>query len=132
MTALARYFFDTVYVPRSSWSVVRWWEARRLSYNLAVGSAGVLTLGTATVLHGPPPLPALGISVLVYGLVANLCYSLGPIADLAARRWGGAAFAPVGPALLRHGFVFSVGLTLLPIPFLVLARVLDLLGRLLA
>ena len=132
MTALTRYFFDTVYFPRGSWSVVRWWEARRLAYNLAVGGAGVLTLGTATVLHGPPPVPEVGIAVVLYGLAANVCYSLGPLADLAARRWGGAAFAPIGPALLRHGFVFSVGLTLLPIPFLVLGWALELIGRLLA
>ena len=30
-------------------------------------------------------------------------------------------YAPVGPALFRYGFAFSVGLTLLPIPLAILS-----------
>ena len=53
--------------------------------------------------------------VVVYGISANVCYSFGyAIEALLTRLWGDGV-APVGPTLFRHGLVFSVGLTLLPI-----------------
>ena len=50
-----------------------------------------------------------------YGVMANVCDSFGFLAEsLRARLWGDDV-APSGPTLVRHGVVFSVGLTLLPI-----------------
>jgi hypothetical protein len=115
MTALTRLFFDTVYFPRNGWAVVRWWEARRPAYNAAVGGAGLVTLATLALLHALPPLGVVLGVVAVYGTIANVCYSLGPLLDLLARRVGGPDYAPVGPTLFRYGFVFSIGLTLFPI-----------------
>jgi hypothetical protein len=115
MTALTQLFFDTVYFPRSAWAVVRWWETRRPAYNVAVGAAGLVTLATLALLHALPPLVVVAQIVLVYGVIANLCYSLGPVFDILARRLGGPDYAPVGPTLFRYGFVFSIGLTLFPI-----------------
>ncbi len=115
MTALTELFFDTVYFPRSGWAVVRWWEARRPLYNAAVGGTGLVTLATLALLQALPPLAVVVPIVAVYALVANLCYSLGSVVDLLARRVGGPDYAPVGPTLFRYGFVFSVGLTLFPI-----------------
>ena len=115
MTALTHLFFDTVYFPRNAWAVVRWWETRRPAYNAAVGGAGLVTLAALALLHALPPLALVAPVVLVYGLIANLCYSLGPALDLLARRVGGPDYAPVGPTLFRYGFVFSIGLTLFPI-----------------
>ena len=120
MSALTRYFFDTVYFPRSALAVVRWWEARRPAYNAAVGAAGLVTLAGVALLGALPPLGVVATIAVVYGLLANVCYSFGPLAELAARRWGGSAFAPVGPTLLRYGFVFSIGLTLFPLGIAVL------------
>ena len=49
--------------------------------------------------------------------LANLCYSLGPMVDVAIHRRWGSEYAVVGPTLFRYGFVFSVGLALsLPVP----------------
>jgi hypothetical protein len=107
--------------------VVAWWEARRASYNLAVGGAGLVTLGVVGVIGMLPPWPALPIVVALYALLANLCYTAGPLFDLLARRVGGPDWAPVGPTLFRYGFVFSIGLTLLPIPMAVLGTVAQLL-----
>jgi hypothetical protein len=115
MTALTELFFDTVYFPRNGWAVVRWWEARRPAYNVAVGAAGLVTLATLALRHALPPIAAVVAIVAIYGTVANLGYSLGPVVDLAARRLGGPDYAPVGPTLFRYGFVFSIGLTLFPI-----------------
>ena len=123
MSAIEKYFFTPVYYPRSAWAVVRWWESRRLLYNAAVGAAGLVTLGTVTgFLLLPPHSPGLAAwdgvipGIVVYGVLANVCYSLGAPADLLVRRFLGDRAAAAGPVLFRYGFVFSLGLTLLPIP----------------
>ena len=132
MSAVTRYFFTPLYNPRTGWSVVEWWEARRAVYNVVVGAAGVLSLGVVVVFARLPPHPVLlrlpWSAVLTYAVVANFAYTLGPAVDLAVRRRWGNAYAPIGPALFRYGFVFSVGLTLLPVPLALLgwaARVLE-------
>ena len=51
----------------------------------------------------------------VYAVLANAAYTLGPAADILLRRVLGDRGRAVGPVLFRYGFVFSVGLTLLPI-----------------
>lgn len=126
MSALTRFFFDPVYTRRSTWTIVNWWESRRAIYNLAVGAAGVLSLfavALSSIVHpepirfGGPPL----LAIVAYGVMANVCYSIGPALDVYIHRWWGPEYAPVGPALFRYGFVFSVGLTLLPIPLAVLS-----------
>lgn len=130
MTALTEYFCEPVYFPRSAWDVVRWWETRRAVYNASVGAAGLATLGVLAVVGMLPPMPFALAMVGAYALAANLCYSLGAVADLAARRMGDASYAAVGPVLFRYGFVFSVGLTLIPIPVVLLAVVAKLLASL--
>lgn len=127
MTAIERYFFTPVYFPRHAWAVVSWWESRRLLFNVAVGGAGLLALGVANLFALLPPSswqPTFpGLAVVVYGIMANVCYSLGAPVDLLLRRLLGVRAAAAGPALFRYGFVFSLGLTLLPIPLSVLGWV---------
>jgi hypothetical protein len=107
----------------SAWSIVHWWESRRVAYNAAVGAAGVATLTTMFVFaHLPPhPIPFMipPVAVVAYGVLANICYSAGPVLDLLICRTWGDQYEAVGPALFRYGFVFSIGLTLLPIPLAV-------------
>ena len=90
MTAVERYFFTPLYYPRSRWSILRWWESRRLLFNLSVGGVGLLSLGIVTLIArlSPHPggFPAPWVGVLVYGVLANLCYTLGPVGDLVLRR----------------------------------------------
>jgi hypothetical protein len=126
MTAVEKYFFTPLYHPGSEWSVVRWWESRRPLFNMVVGGAGLLTLGVVTLLEGPPPVGMVAGGVLVYGGMANLCYTFGSAADLLLRRLLGVQAPAVGPVLFRYGFVFAVGLTLLPIPLAVLSRLVRL------
>lgn len=114
-------------VPLDGWlRVVAWWELRRAPYNLIVGATGVavcallLACGTVCerVLGDPigipdPPLFAV-IGVLLYGLVANICYSGGWILELiviAVWREVGTKFGEVAFTL---GLLFSVLLTTLP------------------
>jgi hypothetical protein len=131
VTAVEKYFFTPLYYPRSSWSVLRWWESRRLLFNLCVGGTGLLSLGTATLIAHLPPhagaFPTPWGVVLVYGVLANLGYTLGPVTDLALRRALDERAPAVAPVLFRYGFVFSLGLTLLPIPVAALGWLLRLL-----
>jgi hypothetical protein len=119
MTAIDKYFFTPLYCPRTAWDVFRWWERRRLLFNVCVGGAGLLTLASLQLLAAlPPHLPFFDIpwpAVVVYGVLANLFYTLGAPADLLIRNWFGPRAAAAEPVLFRYGFVFSLGLTLLPI-----------------
>lgn len=120
MTAVEKYFFTPIYRPDSPVSIIKWWEARRPLYNLAVGAAGLLSVGTVAVLEMLPPMlrgvefPLLPI--LVFGVMANVGFTFGAPADLMLRRLFGERAAAAGPAIFRYGFVFSIGLALLPIP----------------
>jgi hypothetical protein len=131
MTSLTRYFFMPVYAPRSAWSVIGWWESRRTLYNATLAVAGGLSIAAAQLLTLVVPetqrAPFPWAVVLVYAILANVCYSLGPAVDLFIRRRWGDEYSAVGPALFRYGFVFAVGLTLLPIPLVILQIVLRLL-----
>ncbi|HYH80822.1 MAG TPA: hypothetical protein VEX86_13565, partial [Longimicrobium sp.] len=106
---------------RTPLSTLRWWESRRLVFNKAVGTAGLVTLAGVSVFVLLPPyaspmsLPMLLVAAAVYGLAANGCYSLGWVAELLARRVWGRSAPDIGPLLFRQGMIFSVGLTLLPI-----------------
>jgi hypothetical protein len=127
-TAIERFFFTPLYKAHSTTEVVMWWESRRALYNAAVGAAGTLSLiALALVAHMPPELMLMG--TLVYGFMANVGYTLGPVADLILRRALGERADVIGPVLFRYGFIFSLGLTLLPIPLVVMARFADVIFR---
>ena len=126
VTAVERYFFTPLYYPLGPVQVIGWWERRRLAYNVCVGAAGLMSLG-AVVLLAPGPRSAMAdagllIGALMYGLAANACYTLGWTVDLALRRALGIRAPDLAPVMLRYGFVFSVGLTLVPIPVVMAAR----------
>ena len=119
MTDVAEFLFPAP-AERHGGAILRWWEGRRLAYNLVVGSAGLVTLGVFGVVS---VLPWMGFdgermgflfAAMAYGTVANLCYFLGPIAEIGLHRLWGRTLLPAGPALYRMGLTFSVGLTLLP------------------
>ena len=127
-TAVERYFFSPLYAPRSAWAVLRWWESRRLFYNISVGIAGLTTMAAGYFFSALPPHPSLftpaWIAVPIYAVMANVFYSFGTPADLLLRRALGERGAAVSQALFRYGYAFAVGLTLLPIPLLAMGWVL--------
>jgi hypothetical protein len=108
-------------VRRTPMSLLRWWESKRLFYNKVVGAAGLVTLAGFSILSILPPysssIEPVGMlfAAAVYGVLANGCYSLGWLLELAARRVWGRQAPDVGPLLFRQGLIFSVGLTLLPL-----------------
>lgn len=127
MGTLTRFFFRAPYsAPRTS-EIIRWWESRRPAYNLAVGAAGVVSLLTVYVADSLMPGRNPGFpwgGMVVYAILANLFYCLGPIADTIVMRGWGRDYSEVGPTLFRYGFVFAVGLTLLPVPLVALRVIL--------
>ena len=118
MSALTEFLFPAP-ARRSAPAIIRWWEKRRLPYNLAVGTAGLFSLGALWVLAALPPggtlLPFVPWQPIVaFGVLANVCYLLGPAAEIAIDKIWGRQVLPTGPALYRMGLTFSVGLALLP------------------
>ncbi|MFL5382486.1 MAG: hypothetical protein ACJ8GN_08260 [Longimicrobiaceae bacterium] len=135
MSELVERLYPLPDIRRTPLSSLRWWESRRLFYNKVVGTAGVVTLTGFSLfaLLPPDPIPVSGLAGLlvgaaVYGVLANGCYSLGWLAEMAARALWGRRAPDLGPLLFRQGLIFSVGLTLLPILLAVLiwvARVVE-------
>jgi len=119
VSALTRLLFPAPAEVRSTASIFRWWESRRLTFNVIVGAAGLVTLMAVNVIALLPPLSIrVGVfwpGVIVYGFFANLFYSLGFVTEAAMQRAWHDETPRVGPALFRQGLVFSVGLTLFPI-----------------
>jgi hypothetical protein len=128
VTAIQKFFFSPLYRAHSTSEVVMWWESRRALYNAAVGAAGTMSLiALALVGHMPPELMLYG--TLMYGFMANVGYTLGPLVDVILRRALGERADVIGPLLFRYGFIFSIGLTLIPIPLVVMARLMGVLFR---
>jgi hypothetical protein len=119
MSAITEFLFPAP-AKRSAGSIIGWWERRRLPYNLAVGAAGVVSLAFSTILVALPPngqlLGALPPwqPILVFGVMANICYLLGPTVEIVVDKLWGREVLPTGPALYRMGLTFSVGLALFP------------------
>lgn len=102
---------------RSPLRVVQWWESRRLTYNAIVGAAGLVTLtyvNTLELILGNGWFPVPWQAIVLYGVAANAVYTMGWVIENLAERWLKRPVYGLGPALFRHGLVFSIGLTLIP------------------
>jgi hypothetical protein len=118
MSALTEFLFPAP-AKRSVKSIVAWWEKRRLPYNLAVGAAGTASITWIYVAEmlapGGGPLGWIPWQPIVaFGVAANICYLLGPAAEILIDKLWGREVLPTGPVLYRMGLTFSVGLALLP------------------
>jgi hypothetical protein len=127
---------------KSAKDAIGWWETRRVPFNLIVGSAGVLTcivvsvvaLGDYYLFDGEfafpdPPLFAL-MGIVLYGILANVCFSVGWLAELIVRKiWPDEAdrFSTLS---LSRGLIFSVLLTLTPGIVIGSAGIFGLIGHL--
>lgn len=131
MTALTEFLYPTP-AKRTVGGIVRWWEARRLKYNLVVGGAGLLSLGAMTVVSLiPPGIPGFFIAwqpIVVFGVMANVCYLLGPTVEVLVEKLFRGHILPVGPSLFRMGLTFSVGLALFPTLLITIVWILRLVG----
>ena len=102
---------------RRAGAIVKWWEKRRLSYNLILGGGAGLSVVIGSLLWLLPPndLPLEIIPLegyLGFLFLINLSYSVGPATEFLAHKLWGTHVRPVGPTLFRMGLTFSLGLTL--------------------
>jgi hypothetical protein len=94
----------------------RWWESRRVPYNLLVGIVGfvswwlVLIAGSAAVKPGVDFEEPVGMFLgpPIYAILANICYTFGPIANLVVAR-----NKPI-KRLFQVGLFFSLAITAMP------------------
>lgn len=120
---------------RRAGAIWAWWERRRLAYNLWVGAAGTFTLVTCSAIALLPPHP-LGLiplsqlwpGVVIFGVLANVCYTSGAVLETLAQQVWDRQLLPVGPSLFRMGLTFSVGLALFPTLLMIIAWILRLVG----
>ena len=117
MSALTEFLFPAP-ARRTATSIIGWWEKRRFAYNIAVGSAGLVSLATVYVVSALPPMgfviPFMWQPVVAFAVMANVCYLAGPAAELLIQKIWGSSVMPTGPVLFRMGLTFSVGLALFP------------------
>ena len=103
-----------------------WWESRRIPYNLIVGSAGIVTcvvivtiaLAAEIIFNTDfgfpnPPIFAL-LGVVLYGIMANVCFTAGWITELFIRRFSPREADRFATNSFFYGVIFSVLLTLAP------------------
>lgn len=119
MKALTEFLFPAP-AQRKVGSIVGWWERRRLPYNLAVGGAGVISVATAMVVTALPPFAhGWGLPpwqpIVLFGVLANVCYLMGPAVEILVEKLWRGQILPTGPALYRMGLTFSVGLAFFPL-----------------
>ncbi len=105
--------------PRSAWSIIRWWEARRVPYNLIVGTVGLLSFVTFLALIGYCGQLPLGedafepLGLIIAPIAINFCYTAGWVTEIAL--WHAQPSGrPIGPRLLRFGLGFSLIVVMLP------------------
>ena len=111
--------------------IVRWWELRRLPYNAIVGAVGIVSAGIMVIVAftcesrggapiGLPDPPIFAIvGILLYGILANLCYTGGWIVELLVTKVWRLDTARFGSIAFALGTAFSVFITLIPPGFLI-------------
>src|SRR5262249_31730596 len=99
--------------PRTFKEIVYWWGERRLAYNIIVGSAGLLAIGITWLAGFPVDLIRICIIAFTYGILANIIYTGGWLAEYILRKANqfDEKIAYVGPIFFAMGLVFSILLT---------------------
>jgi hypothetical protein len=106
--------------------VIGWWESRRIPFNLIVGTTGVITCIVGVVVSeassilfgidsGLPDPPIFGlIAIFIYGIMANICFTGGWVAELVGRKFWPHEADKAATLSFTLGLAFSVLLTLTP------------------
>lgn len=127
--------------PERPWDVISWWESRRLIYNVFVGAAGI-TSGIIILMTGYITEHLIGeaigipdssflaiIAVLLYGVMANICFTGGWILELLSRRLWGTRAEAFGEIAFTWGLLGSVVLTLCPAAIIVLYAAVSIISH---
>lgn len=101
------------------WEAVAWWEIRRIPFNLLIlvvglASGFIVALVGSRVFKRDADFGSPFVAVILYAVMANLCYTLGWVTEL-LWAWGNTAQTEaIRPKVFRVGLIFSASLTLLP------------------
>jgi len=113
----------TLFAPAEDTSslgnVLAWWERRRIPFNILVGAAGIVSM-TVFLCLSTGDLDSPALSVVGFGIFANVFYTGGWIVEglaLAIRKHGS---DKIGPRLFKLGVAFSLTLASLPGLFVVI------------
>ena len=113
---LTQWLFAPPKEPISPWSIVKWWEFRRIPYNFIVGGCSLFSLLVMFVCERLQPGKGGGSYLLVFiaPLAANLCYTGGWLVEvplrLCFRQMGGRQTV----RLFRLGLGLSLAIAVLP------------------
>jgi hypothetical protein len=106
----------------TNWEIIRWWELRRITYNAILFVIGIVSILTMEWLMGKV-IPVgedavepfvLSVGVIVYAIMANLCYTLGWIVELGSRTLNPASARSRSKKLFLGGLWLSCLLTAAP------------------
>ena len=120
--------------PASSARVVAWWEARRIPFNLIVGTYGFACLvvfftAITTSGHlGPGEDAVEPLAIIAAPIVINLLYTLGWIVEIVYRTVEPDVSPRFGPRLLALGLALGLSLCTLPAAYWGGYRILQWIG----
>jgi hypothetical protein len=127
-SGLVRFLYPAP-AERKVGKIIRWWEKRRLAYNVVVAGCvtGTAFLGLLTLNPPSEVLLALLAPGLPFLVMANVCYTLGWMVESLLHKIWGRSLLPVGPALFRAGLTLAVGVAfVIPTIILMIAFVVRL------
>ncbi len=106
--------------PRSRWQIILWWERRRIPYNLFIGFYGICCLAvffwgittSGRLEDGEDAVEPIALFLAPFGV--NVCYTLGWLVEIPARKLFPSLSPRFGPFLMRMGIGFSFFVISLP------------------
>ena len=106
--------------PRSFWSVIIWWERRRLAYNAVVLGIGFVSYVIFLCVMSLPGMLKPGedavepLAVMAAPILFNIAYCAGPVTENIVGLFTRYRNRPLGPSLMMLGVSFSLILVGLP------------------
>lgn len=118
--ALTEWLFTVPDGRRSSWAIIKWWEVRRIPYNLIVGSVGVCSLllffffitHSGELKAGEDAEEPLAIIAAPF--LMNFAYTAGWVLEVFLNTFSPEGTGRTGPMLLKLGMAFSLLAALTP------------------
>jgi hypothetical protein len=117
---LRAWIFSVPEGERSTADIIRWWELRRIPYNLFVGIIGLGSLllfyffisSTNTLKPGEDAIEPM--AWFAAPVIMNLCYSAGWVVEVYLGKAQAKGDRELGPRLLKAGLKFSLVVVALP------------------